>query len=283
MNEPKKVKREIRCSPDFRLQLIDLAYMTGFLKKKKLTDEHREFIDVDVMELDDLTRSVSLERIQGVSSLLACVINKKAIIIDGADKSDMREIEKKFNKANSNISQLQTLTEGVIFEFKGSNYDLEKRFFEFIHAKSELGEQVNLLLKIKTLHTITSGEIYDCKIRFAHGQDVRGTYSERMFPTFDKPTNQKIIDMGMELKPAFRKLIRDAELKKEGAQINHPLILNALEIYQQLNVDLTEVNRLNLEGKDFYPVLFNALNKRKNECKALTELLKKENKKQRAT
>lgn len=283
MDKPIKIKREIRCSPEFRMQLVDLAYMTGFLKKQRFADENGESLKVDVMELDDLTRSISLERIQGVSRFLASIVNKNSIIIDGADKSDMKEIETKFNRVNSNISQLNSLTSGVIFDFKGSKYDLEKRFQEFIFAKSELGEQVNLLLQIKTLHDITSGEIYDCKARFAHGQDVKGTYTERMFPTFDEPTNDKIIGMGMELKPAFRKLVRDAQLKKEGAQINHPLILSALEIYKKLNSDLTDVNRLNLEGKDYHPILFNSLNKRKNECKALTELLIDENKKQRTT
>lgn len=277
MDKPEIFKCECRCSQEFRQKLVELAYLSGFIKKQKIEDPNNKDFLIDVSEFDTPVRTAFLSRTKGVSEMLMSIVKNNALIISGADKSDMRDIERKFNKTNSNISQLARLTEKQKFSFKDKPYDLEKLFHEFIREKTALGEQVNRRLSIKTYPAVTSGKIFDAKMDLATHRDKEGNYDDRFYFAWDKQTNDALRPAGTELKPMIIQLMNEKPIQKEGAPVNNPLILEALEIYQRLNSDLEHIHTLKLEGKNYQIALYKSLYTRKNECNALQKRLQEEN------
>ncbi|RMV76458.1 hypothetical protein ALP05_00677 [Pseudomonas caricapapayae] len=277
MDKPEIFKCECRCSQEFRQKLVELAYLSGFIKKQKIEDPNNKDFFIDVSEFDTPVRTAFLSRTKGVSEMLMSIVKNNALIISGADKSDLRDIERKFNKTNSNISQLARLTEKQTFSVKGKPYDLEKLFHDFIREKTALGEQVNKKLEIKTYTLITSGKIFDAKIDLATHRDKEGNYDDRFYFAWNEQTNLALRPAGSELKPMILQLINDKPLLKEGAPFNNPLILEALEIYQRLNSDLEHIHTLKLEGKNYQIDLYKSLYTRKNECSELQKKLLEEN------
>ncbi|KIY17108.1 hypothetical protein [Pseudomonas amygdali] len=99
-----KVQFEIRCTTQFRQKLTDLAYLAGFIKKVKSEELDEYGFQIDAAKLAQQERFYLLEKKQGVSEMIMSIVRDGALIINGADKSDTKDLATKFNRTNANMS-----------------------------------------------------------------------------------------------------------------------------------------------------------------------------------
>ena len=264
-----KFQYECRCSNEFRRKLTDLAYHAGFMKKVRVSDQTDDDYKVDVSTLSAEERFAFLGNKKGVSHMLMCIVKDKGLIINSADKSDMREIEKKFTRNNSNIAQLQTLCEGQKVNHKGTILYHELLFKEFIEVKILLGKTVSEILSHKTTKSVTNGRVIEARIEIINDKDVPGTLKEHMTFVTDEATQSILQAKGDCIRTNIKNLINQYGVHKEGADTNHPFILEALEIYQRLNRNTEAAHVAIKEGKPYQPLLYKNIYDRKNEMIAL--------------
>lgn len=264
-----KFQCECRCSNEFRRKLTDLAYHAGFMKKVRVSDRTEDDYKVDVSTLTAEERFAFLGNKKGVSNMLMSITKNKGLIINGADKSDMREIEKKFTKNNSNISQLQSLCEGQSINHKGKILKHETLFKEFIEVKIILGKIVSEILSHKTTKEVTNGPAIEAKSEFLNDIDFAGTLKEHMTFVTDEDTYNILKSEGECIRTNIKNLIREHSIFKEGAPTNHPFILEALEIYQRLNRNTEAAHVAIKENKPHQAMLYKNIYDRKNEMIAL--------------
>lgn len=268
-----KVQFEIRCTTQFRQKFTDLAYLAGFIKKVKSEEVDEYGFQIDAAKLAQQERFYLLEKKQGVSEMIMSIVRDGALIINGADKSDTKDLATKFNRTNANMSQLRDLTEGQSFTAKGEQYNLQKLFEDFLKVRIELSKDIDKIMEGKTLHEITDGPAYEAKKAFALDFDI-DRLNDRMTFVTDEETERTLRSTHLKLKPMLRQLVGNAKLFKRGAPINHPDILEALAIYQRLNKDVETAHILNLENKSYTVDLYRGLRKRHYEAVTLVKKIR---------
>lgn len=268
-----KIQFNIRCTTQFRRKLTDLAYLSGFFKKIKsdIVDEYG--FQIDAAKLAQEERFYLLKKKQGVSEMVMSVVKDGALIVNGADKSDTKDIATKFNRSNANIAQLRELTTGQAFSANGEQYNLQNQFEGFLKVRIELSKDIDKIMEGTTLHEITEGPIYDAKKDFALDFDI-DRLNDRMTFVTDVETERALRSTDLKLKPMLRELIGNTKLYKRGAPINHPDILETLAIYQRLNKDIEAAHILKLENKSYNIELFKRLRKRQFEAVTLIKKIR---------
>ena len=264
-----KFQCECRCSNEFRRKLTDLAYHAGFMKKVRVSDDTEDDYKVDVSTLTAEGRFAFLENKKGVSNMLVSITKNKGLIINGSDKSDMKDIEKKFTRNNSNISQLQTLCEGQSINHNNKILKHETLFKEFIEVKILLGKIVSEILSHKTTKPVTNGRAIEARIELITDKDVPGTLKEHMTFVTDEDTYNIIKTKDDCIRTNIKNHIGQYGIHKEGADTNHPFILEALEIYQRLNRNTEAAHVAIKENKPYQVMLYKNIHGRKNEMIAL--------------
>lgn len=264
-----KFQCECRCSNEFRRKLTDLAYHAGFMKKVRVSDDTEDDYKVDVSTLTAEERFAFLENKKGVSNMLVSITKNKGLIINGSDKSDMKDIEKKFTRNNSNISQLQTLCEGQSINHNNKILKHETLFKEFIEVKILLGKIVSEILSHKTTKPVTNGRAIEARIELITDKDVPGTLKEHMTFVTDEDTYNIIKTKDDCIRTNIKNHIGQYGIHKEGADTNHPFILEALEIYQRLNRNTEAAHVAIKENKPYQVMLYKNIHGRKNEMIAL--------------
>ena len=264
-----KFQCECRCSNEFRRKLTDLAYRAGFMKKVRVSDDTEDDYKVDVSTLTAEERFAFLENKKGVSNMLVSITKNKGLIINGSDKSDMKDIEKKFTRNNSNISQLQTLCEGQSINHNNKILKHETLFKEFIEVKILLGKIVSEILSHKTTKPVTNGRAIEARIELITDKDVPGTLKEHMTFVTDEDTYNIIKTEDDCIRTNIKNHISQYGIHKEGADTNHPFILEALEIYQRLNRNTEAAHVAIKENKPYHVMLYKNIHGRKNEMIAL--------------
>lgn len=264
-----KFQCECRCSNEFRRKLTDLAYHAGFMKKVRVSDDTEDDYKVDVSTLTAEERFAFLENKKGVSNMLVSITKNKGLIINGSDKSDMKDIEKKFTRNNSNISQLQTLCEGQSINHNNKILKHETLFKEFIEVKILLGKIVSEILSHKTTKPVTNGRAIEARIELITDKDVPGTLKEHITFVTDEDTYNIIKTKDDCIRTNIKNHIGQYGIHKEGADTNHPFILEALEIYQRLNRNTEAAHVAIKENKPYQVMLYKNIHGRKNEMIAL--------------
>lgn len=268
-----KVQFNIRCTSEFRRQLTDIAYLSGYVKKVKTERVGKDGFEIEASNLEPLERFSMLERKQGVSEMIMGIYANEYLKINGADKSDMRDLERKFNQTNSNMSQLKDLSEGQSFDHQGKTYSLQSLCDEFFKIRIELGKEVNKILERKTLNDVTDGPLIKAMRDFGSSNDT-DLLKDRMTFVTDQETEQKLREDGSEIKPALRYLMKTTNVKKEGAPINDPNILEALLIYKRLNKNIGAAHLAIKENKSHIFDLFKAISQRRSEAIALIKKIR---------
>ncbi|WP_143503729.1 hypothetical protein [Pseudomonas sp. ATCC PTA-122608] len=233
----------------------------------------KDGFQIEASTLEPLERFSMLERKQGVSEMIMSIYANEYLKINGADKSDMRDLERKFNQTNSNMSQLRDLSEGKSFEHKGKTYSLEALCDDFFKVRVELGKEVNKILEKKTLNDVNDGPLIKAMRDFGSSNDTELLKDRVTFVT-NLETEQKLREDGSEIKPALRQLMKTTEVKKEGAPINDPQIIEALQIYQRLNKNIGAAHLAIKENKSPVFDLYKAISQRKNEAIALVKKIR---------
>ena len=85
----------------------------------------------------------------------------------------------------------------------------------------------------------------------------------------DEDTYNILKSEGDCIRTNIKNLIREHSIHKEGAPTNHPLILEALEIYQRLNRNTEAAHVAIKENKPYQAMLYKNIYERKNEMIAL--------------
>ena len=205
--------------------------------------------------------------------MIMSIVRDGALIINGADKSDTKDLATKFNRTNANMSQLRDLTAGQAFTAKGEQYNLQKLFEDFLKVRIELSKDIDKIMEGTTLREITDGPVYESKKAFALDFDIERLHERMTFVT-DEDTERALRSTNLKLKPMLRQLIGSVKLYKRGAPINHPDILEALAIYQRLNKDIEAAHILKLENKSYNIDLFKGLRKRQFEAVTLIKKIR---------
>lgn len=268
-----KVQFNIRCTSEFKRQLTDIAYLSGYVKKVKTERVGKDGFQIEASNLDPLERFSMLERKQGVSEMIMGIYANEYLKINGADKSDMRDLERKFNQTNSNMSQLKDLSEGQSFHHQGKTYSLQSLCDEFFKIRIELGKEVNKILGMKTLNDVTDGPLIKAMRDFGSSNDT-DLLTDRMTFVTDQETEQKLREDGSEIKPALRHLMKTTNVKKEGAPINDRNILEALLIYKRLNTNIGAAHLAIRENKPHVFDLIKAISQRRSEAIALIKKIR---------
>ncbi|OZY30541.1 hypothetical protein CJF36_21870 [Pseudomonas lundensis] len=239
------------------------------MKKVRVSDDTEDDYKVDVSTLTAEERFAFLENKKGVSNMLVSITKNKGLIINGSDKSDMKDIEKKFTRNNSNISQLQTLCEGQSINHNDKILKHETLFKEFIEVKIILGKIVSEILSHKTTKEVTKGPAIEARIELINDIDFAGTLREHMTFVTDEDTYNILKTEGECIRTNIKNLIREHSIFKEGAPTDHPFIIEALEIYQRLNRNTEAAHVAIKENKPYQVMLYKNIHGRKNEMIAL--------------
>lgn len=268
-----RVQFETRCSPAFKQKLVELAYLSGYMKKVKIEDPKDPELLIDVGSLSPDLRYALLKSKPGVSEMLMSINRWGTLKLRATDRSELRDVLRKFKAINSNISQIIDLTEGQAFDYKDKHYDLSKLASEFFMVKTAVGECVDKILKKGVEVEVTSGAVFDAKYAVQSDYDLPKTLTETLTLKTNIETRDRLKE-GKKIKINLKKMVEDATIYRTSAPVNDPLIIRALEIYRSLNENILAAHALikktgiNIQVQQR---LWSDLSKRKSE---LTILLK---------
>lgn len=268
-----RVQFETRCSPAFKQKLVELAYLSGYVKKLKIEDSNDPDLLVDVGSVSADLRYALLKSKPGVSEMLMSINKSGALKLRASDRSELRDVLRKFKAINSNISQIIDLTEGQAFDYKDKHYDLSKLASEFFMVKTAVGECVDKILKKGVEIEVTSGPIFDAKYAVQSDYDYPKTLTETLALKTNVETRDRLKE-GKRIKLNLKTMVENAVIYRSSAPVNDPLVIRALEIYRTLNENILAAHALikktgmNIQVQQR---LWSDLSKRKNELTILVK------------
>lgn len=268
-----RVQFETRCSPAFKQKLVELAYLSGYMKKVKIEDPKDPELLIDVGSLSPDLRYALLKSKPGVSEMLMSINRWGTLKLRATDRSELRDVLRKFKAINSNISQIIDLTEGQAFDYKDKHYDLSKLASEFFMVKTAVGECVDKILKKGVEVEVTSGPVFDAKYAVQSDYDLPKTLTDTLTLKTNIETRDRLKE-GKKIKINLKKMVEDATIYRTSAPVNDRLIIRALEIYRSLNENILAAHALIKKtgmNTQVQQRLWSDLSKRKSE---LTILLK---------